>query len=147
MLCMTGSGCIWEKAVPGSSPRYDDLANGWNKWNAGHSDCSDVCITDSDYPRVGFFDSFIKPPALRRLLLSMLNPDPTRRATMADIISNKWLKTVECCQPDKYDEVITASDDSTTTFDASKSSSILNITKTLHHNHLPPHSHFGHKIV
>jgi protein-serine/threonine kinase len=140
MLCMTANGCLWDKAVAGSSALYDDLVNGWNKWNAKHSDYTDVCITESDYPHVKFFDTHIHPPALRRLLLAMLNPDPTRRATMGAISSNRWLKNVECCQKDSYE-------DTTTVIDASKSQSYKKITKIANHNHLPPASHFGHKVV
>ncbi|PSS14814.1 hypothetical protein M430DRAFT_104175 [Amorphotheca resinae ATCC 22711] len=139
MLCMCANGCLWDKAVAGSSPLYDDLVNGWAKWNTTHSDAPE--ITESDYPHVNFFDSHIKPPALRRLLLTMLNPDPTERVTMAAVANNRWLKHVECCQVDGYD-------DPTVLIDASKSRSCTNkLPKVVHHNHLPPHTRLGRKLA
>lgn len=139
MLCMCANGCLWQKAVVGSSLLYDDLVNGWAKWNSKHSD--GFGITESDYPHVAFFDHYINPPALRRLLLSMLNPDPTQRVIMASVASNRWLKIVECCQND-------TSDDSTMHIDASKPISCTQkMMKTIHHNHQPPHIHAGHKLV
>lgn len=140
MLCMCANGSLWEQAVPGSSPLYDDLVRGWDNWKAKHTEHDAPSITESDYPYVGFFDSYINPPALRRLLLTMLNPDPRSRVTMNAVASNRWLKNVECCQFDSYD-------DTTTVIDASKSGSCKKITKLVHHNHLPPSSHLGHKII
>ncbi|RAL64875.1 hypothetical protein DID88_001470 [Monilinia fructigena] len=101
MLCMTANGCLWERARPNTSPLYDELVRGWDKWNDKHDVCT---ITDSDYPHVSFFDKHINPPALRRILLTMLNPNPKHRASIADIAKNRWMKNVECCQIDSYDE-------------------------------------------
>ncbi|KAH6675072.1 kinase-like domain-containing protein [Halenospora varia] len=141
MLCMCSNGCLWTEAKPGSSPLYDDLVRGWTKWNAKHADGSAPGITETDYPHVAFFDQHINPPALRRVLLTMLNPDPSKRATMAAVAKNRWLKNVECCQVDSYD-------DPTTMIDASKIRSCpKNMTKVVSHNHLPPNLRIGHKLV
>ncbi|TGO83225.1 hypothetical protein BPOR_0680g00010 [Botrytis porri] len=139
MLCMTANGCLWERAKPNTSPHYDELVRGWNKWNGKHNDCS---ITDSDYPHVSFFDKHINPPALRRILLTMLNPDPKQRATISDVAKNRWMKNVECCQIDSYDEP-------TTIIDASKCSGLgnRNMNRVVNHNHLPPKEHHGHRLV
>ncbi|KAM0146396.1 hypothetical protein ACHAPG_011155 [Botrytis cinerea] len=139
MLCMTANGCLWERAKPNTSPLYDELVRGWDKWNGKHNDCS---ITDSDYPHVSFFDKHVNPPALRRILLTMLNPDPKQRATIADVAKNRWMKNVECCQIDSYDEP-------TTIIDASKCSGLGNrsLNRVVGHNHLPPKEHHGHKLV
>lgn len=141
MLCMTANGCLWEKARPNTSPLYDELIRGWDKWNTKHDDCTHN-ITDSDYPHVSFFDKHINPPALRRILLTMLNPNPNQRATIADIMKNRWMKNVECCQIDSYDEP-------TTVIDASKSVGVgsRGLNRVVGHNHLPPKEHHGHKLV
>ncbi|KAK2624105.1 hypothetical protein QTJ16_006739 [Diplocarpon rosae] len=140
MLCMTANGVLWDEAKPGSSPLYDDLVRGWTKWNTKHPEAA-VGITESDYPYVGFFDQHVSPPALRRILLTMLNPDPTRRATISTIAKNRWMKNVECCQVDSYDEACT-------TIDASRARShVKSLAKVVHHNHLPPSSHLGHRLV
>ncbi|KUJ08373.1 Pkinase-domain-containing protein [Mollisia scopiformis] len=139
MLCMTANGVLWQEAKPGSSPRYDDLVRGWEKWNGKHVE--DATITEMDYPNVSFLDRCINPPALRRLLLTMLNPNPVKRASMAAVAKNRWLKNAECCQPN-------SNDDPAQTIDASKSrTNLKNLVKVVHHNHLPPHQHFGHKLV
>lgn len=137
MLCMCANGCLWEKAVVGTSPIYDSLVNGWAKWNSNHSNGSG--ITEIDYPRVNFFDSHINPPALRRLLLTMLNPDPSQRVTMGGVANNRWIKIIECCQSDSFQS-------EPVEIDASKSpASAQKIVKVIHHNHQPPHTPAGHK--
>jgi protein-serine/threonine kinase len=136
---MCASGCLWERALPGSSPLYDDLVRGWQKWNAKHSS-NPSDITESDYPHVSFFDNHINPPALRRILLTMLNPDPSKRVTMAQVANNRWLKKVECCQIDSYE-------DPAIMIDASKLKTCGKMTKVVQHNHLPSQQHLGHKLV
>ncbi|KAG4436215.1 hypothetical protein IFR05_008311 [Cadophora sp. M221] len=138
MLCMTANGVLWNEAKAGSSPLYDDLLRGWTKWNSKHT-VEGAEITKSDYPYVAFFDQHINPPALRRVLLTMLNPDPSKRASISIVAKNRWMKNVECCQIDSYD-------DPKTCIDASRAST-KQMTKVVHHNHLPPASHLGHKLV
>lgn len=141
MLCMIVNGTLWEKATPGSSPVYDDLVKGWAKWNAKHADQESPAFTDTDYPKVFFFNTHINPPALRRLLLEMLNPDPSKRITMAMVAKNRWLKHVECCQFESYDVP-------PVTIDASKPrASMPVLNKVVKHDHLPPQVHLGHRLV
>lgn len=142
MLCMCANGCLWGEAKLGSSPLYDELVRGWAKWNAKHVE-PDSNITDTDYPHVAFFDKHINPPALRRVLLTMLNPDPIKRITIAEVAKKGWLKNLECCQIDSYD-------DPTNIIDASKLRTGMkkSATKVVQHNHLPPHHHnVAHKLV
>jgi protein-serine/threonine kinase len=141
MLCMTANGCLWAEAKPNTSPLYDELVRGWEKWNSKHANSS-ITITDTDYPHVSFFDKHINPPALRRILLTMLNPDPARRATIADIAKNRWLKNVECCQVDSYEGPARL-------VDVSKSRCLEGggMARVVAHNHLPPQAHHGHKFV
>jgi len=140
MLCICANGCLWEKAEAGSSPLYDDLVKGWNKWNLKHAQDVAPEISEADYPYVGFFDKHINPPALRRVLLTMLNPDPVKRVTMASVAKNRWLSKVECCQIDSYEEP-------TKLMDASDMKTCKRMIKTVRHNHLPPSQHLGHKAV
>lgn len=135
---MTANGILWNEAKEGSSPLYDDLLRGWTKWNSRHA-VEAAGITEADYPHVAFFDQNINPPALRRILLTMLNPDPTKRASISTVAKNRWIKNVECCQIDSYD-------DPKTGIDASRACPKA-LSKVVHHNHLPPSSHLGHKLV
>lgn len=140
MLCMSANGVLWNEAKPGSSPLYDDLVRGWTKWNSQHAEEA-LTITEGDYPYVSFFDQHIHPPALRRMLLTMLNPDPAQRASISTVAQNRWMKHVECCQMDSYDEPCP--------IDAARARTqgVKSMTKLVHHNHLPPASHLGHRFV
>ncbi|KFH46975.1 Serine/threonine-protein kinase-like protein [Hapsidospora chrysogenum ATCC 11550] len=137
MVYLTFGGAIWARAAPGN-PHYDTLVRGWERWNAKHPE-PDACITELDYPHHNVFDKVVSPPALRRVLLQMLNPDPARRIGIAEVANNRWLKGVECCQPESYD-------DPTRIVDASKRDGTWNGHKKIFcHNHLPPKSQ-GHSL-
>ncbi|KAK8070458.1 kinase domain containing protein [Apiospora hydei] len=90
-------------------------------------------------PHVDAFDICVKPLALRRLLLKMLNPDPAKRLTMAEVVNTRWFKTIECCQMDTYDDPIKFIDAS------KKNATISSAGKIYCHNHLPPQNH-GHGL-
>jgi serine/threonine protein kinase len=142
MLNLIFGGALWHKAEfnPQSPPGkdiYSDLVRGWEKWTRRHADSPEMVITDMDYPSVAVFDAVVKPPALRRVLLQMLNPDPDKRISMANVVSNRWVKNIECCQPETFDDLNTAS-----MIDASKKPcQIRGGGKIFCHNHLPPNSH------
>ena len=141
MLCMAANGVLWQEATPGSSALYDDQTQGWAVWNAKHAGDEASAITETDYPYVKFFDSHINPPALRRVLLTMLNPDPSKRVSIAAVAKNRWLKNVECCQVEAYNGPAEP-------IDASKPGACMkSILKVVQHNHLPPHVHLGHRLV
>lgn len=139
MLHIIFGGALWPRAEEGNK-NYDSLVRGWAKWEAKHSDQS--CISEGDYPHVSAFDQMVNPPALRRILVGMLNPNPKKRCTIADVANNRWLKNVDCCQVDSYDDPSKAIDASKKK-SCSKSGSI----KVVHHNHLPPPTHKGHHLI
>ncbi|KAK3337476.1 kinase-like domain-containing protein [Cercophora scortea] len=127
---------LWTRADvdstnPKPHPNYVGLVNGWEKWNAKHPG-DEMVITDVDYPYVKAFDYCVKPPALRRVLLQMLNPDPDKRSTIADIVNNRWIKNIECCQLESYE-------DTTMVIDASKKLCLNRGSqrKIFCHSHLP----------
>jgi serine/threonine protein kinase len=87
-------------------------------------------------------DVGVSPPALRRLLLQMLNPDPQKRISIEGVINNRWMKNVECCQVESYD-------DPTQIIDATKRDTNVfknGNKKIFCHNHLPPKSHGAHSL-
>ncbi|KAI6780578.1 Serine/threonine-protein kinase-like protein [Emericellopsis cladophorae] len=135
LIYLTFGGAIWEKAAPGYG-QYDDLVKGWQKWESKHE--PGATMTDTDYPHQKAFDIGITPPALRRLLLRMLHPDPAKRININDVISNRWMKGVECCQVESYD-------DPCLLIDATKASSWNGSKKVFCHSHLPPKSQ-GHSL-
>ncbi|KAF9775303.1 hypothetical protein IL306_006603, partial [Fusarium sp. DS 682] len=138
MIYLTFGGAIWSRAVPGEL-HYDKLVKGWENWYAKHPEC-DACITDTDYPKCYALDVGMSPPALRRLVLQMLNPDPQKRISIEDVIHNRWLKNVECCQLESYD-------DPALLIDATKKDNSTNGNKKIFcHNHLPPKGTGGHSL-
>ncbi|XP_044721892.1 kinase [Hirsutella rhossiliensis] len=139
MIYLTFGGAIWSRAEPGNL-HYDKLVAGWAKWDKQHPEC-DACITDTDYPKCLALDVGVNPPALRRLLLQMLNPNPRRRIVIEDVLNNRWMKNVECCQVESYD-------DQAQMIDASKKDfcSKPGARKIFCHNHLPPKSSGSHSL-
>lgn len=133
---------LWARAEVGkdANQNYISLVKGWEKWEAKHTE-GDRAITESDYPAVFVFDTFVKPPALRRVLLQMLNPNPDKRISMADVINNRWVKQIECCQLESYE-------DPTRIIDASKKACLNrgNQRRIFCHNHLPPREINSHSL-
>ncbi|SZF01803.1 unnamed protein product [Blumeria hordei] len=164
MLCMTKNGPLWHEAKAKSSSIYDELVKNWAEWNfrqsapLGDTGCSNVSppplrptlsdntfpepkhltrvAVDKDYPSINFFDRNIHPPALRRLLLKMLNPNPDYRLSILEVAQSHWVRNIECCQVDSFDNPAA-------TIDAVKGKCFLDngqecpIQKIASHNHLP----------
>ncbi|SPQ19746.1 a5987881-0c61-42b6-9e55-4cb288372649 [Thermothielavioides terrestris] len=139
MVNLIFGGPLWHKAevAENASPKdnYASLVRGWEKWRESHPDDSDTPVTEMDYPHVFVFDTFVKPPALRRVLLQMLNPDPEKRISIAGVVNNRWVKNIECCQTDSFDEPNGAN-----MIDATKKLCQQRVSgkKIYCHNHLPP---------
>lgn len=147
MVNLIFGGPLWHRAeVAENAPKTDNyysLVRGWDKWHASHPDSADTAITEMDYPHVFVFDTFVKPPALRRVLLQMLNPDPERRISIASVVSNRWVKNIECCQAENFDEPTAAN-----MIDASKKPGQNRMCgkKIYCHNHLPTREHNSHSL-
>ncbi|KAH0596976.1 hypothetical protein MHUMG1_05284 [Metarhizium humberi] len=139
MIYLTFGGAIWSRAQLGNL-HYDKLVKGWNRWYEKHPEC-DACITDTDYPNCYALDVGVNPPALRRILLQMLNPDPAKRIPINEVVNNRWMKNVECCQLESYD-------DPDQFIDATKKdySSKISAKKIFCHNHLPPKTSGSHSL-
>ncbi|TQW01144.1 hypothetical protein V2A60_002157 [Cordyceps javanica] len=136
MIYLNFGGAIWSRAEPGNT-HYDKLVKGWERWYKKHPDAEAV-ITDTDYPKCLALDVGVNPPALRRMLLQMLNPEPTKRISILDVVNNRWIKNIECCQLESYD-------DPTLCIDATKSTSANN-KRIFCHNHLPPKTMGSHSL-
>ncbi|RDA91431.1 hypothetical protein CP533_6280 [Ophiocordyceps camponoti-saundersi (nom. inval.)] len=136
MIYMTFGGAIWSRAERGQ-PHYDKLVQGWESWNKRHPEAGSA-ITEEDYPKCMALDMGINPPALRRLLLQMLNPEPNRRIAIADVLSNRWMRNVECCQLESYDDQAQAIDATKKEFCGGK--------KIFCHNHLPSKMATSHSL-
>lgn len=140
MLHLIFGGSLWTRAeVDSSNPNYSKLVKGWARWREKNPDPS-TPLADGNYPYVDAFDNFVKPPALRRVLLQMLNPNPDQRITIAEVVKNRWVRGIECCQLESYD-------DPSNVIDASKKASLkCGGSKTYCHNHLPPKETGSHSL-
>lgn len=143
MLHLVFGGAIWQKAQDGdnsaANKNFNELVRGWAQWNASHKDAENPAITEMDYPKVKAFDFGVRPPALRRVLLQMLNPNPDQRTSIHDVVNNRWVRNIECCQKADNEEA----DPATTMIDASKSGCLIRSGEKLFcHNHLPPKKQF-----
>lgn len=120
-------------ATPGEKESlYTQLVRTFDKWNRKHPGGA-AEFSESDYPAYKIFDEFINPPALRRVMLMMLNPDPTKRASVEQVLNNRWFKNIECCQVESYDDPVVV-------IDATNKASLngSGVKKVFCHNHLPP---------
>ncbi|KAI1501599.1 kinase-like domain-containing protein [Biscogniauxia marginata] len=137
MLYLVFSANLWNKAEvsqSNSSQRnYNELVSAWEKLEAKKASKPEELTKDA-YPKVMAFEFFVKPVPLRRLLLNMLNPDPQKRITMNEVITNRWMKNVECCQLESYDDPVKY-------IDVSKKDCMQSSAGKIYcHNHLPPAS-------
>ena len=98
-------------------------------------------VTDSDYPNCGPLFTNLKP-AIEKLLLRMLHPDPSKRAAIQDIISHRWTKTIDCCSQETEEESLLSKPTKRMSgkFDAGKAS-LGGLKVVKQHNHLPPKQH------
>ncbi|KAI0017900.1 protein kinase-like domain-containing protein [Xylariomycetidae sp. FL0641] len=137
MLNLIFGANLWDKAEFGTQKNYNDLATAWEKFEAKKAEKPEELA--NAYPKVIPFEMFIKPVPLRRLLLNMLHPNPEHRIRMDEVINNRWMKGVECCQLESYDDPVKF-------IDASKKDCTRGGTgKIFCHNHLPPMSS-GHSL-
>lgn len=130
-------------AAPGTRPTVDA---------APITDGNPNSLVEGSYPAVSALDICVNPPLLRRILIQMLNPDPSRRPTIEQIANLRWIRAIECCQPEAYEDpmaptVTTGNVRGGVGIDAAKRSTTnIGGQKIFCHNHLPPKTH-GHAIV
>ncbi|KAF6844267.1 kinase domain containing protein [Colletotrichum musicola] len=138
MIYLCFGGCIWKRAEDQKEQQYyQALVQAWSKWEKTQSQ-TDAEKSDLDYPKYAPFHNMVHPPPLRRVMLKMLHPDPDKRAKISDVVNYRWIKGIECCQVENYD-------DPATMIDASKKSDAKLEKKVFCHNHLPLQSH-GHSL-
>ncbi|KAI4683350.1 uncharacterized protein J4E88_004525 [Alternaria novae-zelandiae] len=129
-LTMTFGGCPWQAAKP-EFEYYARFKKGWDSWLERHPD-GDIFDGVDGHPKCGKLFSLIEPPSIKRLMLKMLHPIPSKRITIGEVLKTSCIKNIGCCCPETYD-------DPKIMFDASKSSSARTAApkKFLHH-HIPP---------
>ncbi|CAO2652198.1 Nn.00g004810.m01.CDS01 [Neocucurbitaria sp. VM-36] len=129
-LTMTFGGCPWQAAKT-EFEYYARFKKGWNQWLEEHPDGQIVDGPDG-HPKCGKLFSLIEPPSIKRLILKMLHPIPSKRIMIREVLKTACIKNIGCCCPETYD-------DPKVCFDASKASSAkIAATKKYLHHHIPP---------
>jgi protein-serine/threonine kinase len=131
-LALFFGGTPWQ-AAKAEDVSYAHFMAGWDQFMLKKPD---GIITETEYPSCGRVFSALPKAALRRLILKMLHPDPERRITIQDALSDRWVKRIECCCSDVKD--VNKTIDSIDAAD--KGSAKVAGQMILHkvHNHLPP---------
>ncbi|KAK6063431.1 kinase domain containing protein [Seiridium cupressi] len=133
MIYLLFSANLWERAStdPGTkgNDNYIQLVRAWERYRAKREKNPD--LSNDVLPRCPAIEFAVTQRPLRRILLNMLNPDPAERMTISEVVNSRWMKNVECCQLESYDDPVRI-------IDATKK----NCTKTSAgkiycHNHLP----------
>lgn len=140
-IALVCGSTLWQKAKynpQNEGDGYNKLVKAFDRWNAKHPDGL-ATISEDDYPRYYAFDQFFHPPPLRRVLLMMLNPNPEKRASISQIINHRWVKNIECCQLESYDDPVLV-------IDATKGAPKKGTKKIFCHNHLPPKATNTHSL-
>ena len=137
LISLIFTGQPWAQASL-DQPMYAKFHAGFSKFLSEHPD---EPITDTNYPRgCGPIFMNLPKPAIKIILFRMLHPQPAKRASINDIIGDRWIKTIECCSQETEDEALKLTKTKSGKFDAGKAGAAgLQVKKQ--HNHLPPKAH------
>jgi protein-serine/threonine kinase len=140
-MSMILSGSPWAAAKQ-TEPNFKQFITSWNKWLEKHPD-GELTDERGGTPACSpiFSAELVGSAAIRRLLLKMLHPDPSKRITIHDALTSPVVKNIECCAPESCDDngvaiEKTISGDCTLANSKKWSKSILR-----KHSHFPPKEH------
>lgn len=133
-LTMTFCGSPWPSAER-KHPFYEKFATGWDKWLAKHPDGIITNDPEEGMPKCGPIFAHLDSPAIKRLMLKMLHPDPEKRILAQDVLNDRWVKTVDCCSVEDFNGANDQAIDAAGSKSCEKASKLC-IKKM--HNHLPP---------
>lgn len=128
-LTMTFGGCPWQAAKP-EFEYYARFKKGWDQWLEEHPD-GEIMDGPEGHPKCGKLFSLIEPPSIKRLILRMLHPIPSKRITIRDVMRTPCIRNINCCCPETYDEPKVV-------FDAAKANQSIKFAKKFLHHHIPP---------
>lgn len=135
-IVMHFGGPPWHSAKR-DQPAYKRFIEGWEKWSKEHPD-GEITNDQGGWPKCGALFAVLEPPSMRRLMLKMLNPDPTKRISVHDILTKSFIKNAACCSPESFNE-----DNVCCGIDATKGRVKSSVKSSMlpKHNHLPPREH------
>jgi protein-serine/threonine kinase len=131
-LNMAFGGAPWQ-AAKSEFELYNVFQKGWEAWLQDHPD-GQIFDGPDGHPKGGKIFTLVNPPAVKRLILKMLHPDPEKRITIRAVLESTYVKNINCCCPESYE-------DPTCCVDASKrgaQKTPARVTKRYLHHHIPP---------
>jgi protein-serine/threonine kinase len=139
-MALTYGGCPWS-AAQSTDGNYKRFKQGYDSWLEKHPE-GVIHDGPGGSPSCGplFNPERLGSPAIKRLMFKMLAPDPEKRCSINEALTNNFVKAIECCTPESNDEEECAIDAATgkcrtkAGFKAAKQ--ILR-----KHSHLPPKEH------
>jgi serine/threonine protein kinase len=105
-LTMTLQGSPWTAARP-SDNAYKRFTDAWDTWLAKHPEAEGrIHDGPGGAPMAGpiFSPECLGSPAIKRLVLKMLDPNPERRISMHEALNSSYVKGIECCAPERCDD-------------------------------------------
>lgn len=123
-------GAPWNKASE-DDPMFSRYAFAWGKWTSRHPD-GIIKSDEVDLPACRLMSDM--KLGLRRLLFRMTHPDPAKRASIEEVLKDRYITAIECCTFD--DEYQLGKNLDASKSDACKTATKLNVKRL--HNHLPP---------
>ncbi|KAK2850714.1 hypothetical protein FQN49_005390 [Arthroderma sp. PD_2] len=94
-------GNLWP-AASREHTNYSRFITGWDKFLA----TSPTGIPNEEkIPSCGPAFKYVGNRNLKTLLFKMLHPDPSKRATIKEVLNDRFMKAVECCSPEAGQKV------------------------------------------
>jgi protein-serine/threonine kinase len=90
-------GPLWHKAST-SEPQYAKFVECFNRWLERNP--SGEITKEGEYPRFFPFGQ-LKTPT-KRILYQMFHLDPSKRITIQEALSDRWVQSIECCNVDEH---------------------------------------------
>ncbi|KAI1945475.1 hypothetical protein LOZ57_004161 [Ophidiomyces ophidiicola] len=95
-LTLNYRGNPWPSADD-KNPNYAKFISGWQTFLKNDSE---GLVTEEKAPMCGPVFRRLNNSGMKRLLLRMLHPDPSKRFTINEVLSDRYFKTIECCSPE-----------------------------------------------
>ncbi|KAI9812770.1 MAG: hypothetical protein M1827_004526 [Pycnora praestabilis] len=131
-LTMFHGGSPWSIAER-SQDNYQKFAVGWDTWLSWNPEGT-INEGPDGMPNCGPIINRLESPAIKRLMLRMLHPNPVKRVSILDVVNDRWVKTIDCCSIEDPTASVSVID--VTSKNSCKLASKGTVIKM--HNHLPP---------
>ncbi|EEP78829.1 predicted protein [Uncinocarpus reesii 1704] len=86
---------------PSADTRNPNYARFLAGWKAFQDVDPEGLVTDDKAPVCGPVFKRLNHTGMKRLLLRMLHPDPSKRFTVTEVLNDRFFKTIECCSPER----------------------------------------------